>query len=170
LQVDNRPCPDCDGTGNVPQHGGLRQKNCWRCGAEAGCRRNPTLNKYFPNLQPKCGLCNFANCGIAFWYCVRSVPPTSSPSRWPGSSSALVAGPSAHEVDPMVPDEVEQAMPIIWTTDEPIEEVTRRLADLNRKLAKLQRSRSRTSTSVKLDRDRARVELLELIELAEIGT
>jgi hypothetical protein len=25
--VDNRPCPDCDGTGNVPQHGGLRQKN-----------------------------------------------------------------------------------------------------------------------------------------------
>jgi hypothetical protein len=73
-------------------------------------------------------------------------------------------------VDPIVPDEVEQAMPIIWTTDELIEEVTRRLADLNRKLAKLQRSRSRTSTSVKLDRDRARVELLELIELAEIGT
>jgi len=61
-------------------------------------------------------------------------------------------------------------MPIKWTTDELIEEVTRRLADLNRKLAKLQRSRSRTSTSVKLDRDRARVELLELIELAEIGT
>jgi len=70
----------------------------------------------------------------------------------------------------MVPDEVEQAMPIKWTTDELIEEVTRRLANLNRKLAKLQRSRSRTSTSVKLDRDRARVELLELIELAEIGT
>jgi hypothetical protein len=31
-QVDNRPCPDCDGSGNVPQHGGLRQKNYWRCG------------------------------------------------------------------------------------------------------------------------------------------
>jgi hypothetical protein len=40
-------------------------------------------------------------------------------------------------------------MPIIWTADELIEEATRRLADLNRKLAKLQRSRSRTSASVK---------------------
>jgi hypothetical protein len=30
--VDNRPCPDCGGTGDVPQHGGLRRKNCWRCG------------------------------------------------------------------------------------------------------------------------------------------
>jgi hypothetical protein len=70
----------------------------------------------------------------------------------------------------MVPDEVEQAMPIIWTTGELMEEATRRLADLNRKLRKLQRSRSRTSASVKLDRDRARVELIELIELAEIGT
>jgi hypothetical protein len=70
----------------------------------------------------------------------------------------------------MVPDEVEPAMPIIWTADELIEEATRRLADLNRKLAKLQRSRSRTSASVKLARNTARVELLELIELAEIGT
>jgi hypothetical protein len=70
----------------------------------------------------------------------------------------------------MVPDEVEQAMPITLTTNELIEEATRRLSDLNRKLRKLQRSRSRTSTSVKLDRDRARVELIELIELAEIGT
>jgi hypothetical protein len=70
----------------------------------------------------------------------------------------------------MVPDEVEQAMPITLTTNELIEEATRRLSDLNRKLRKLQRSRSRTSASVKLDRDRARVELIELIELAEIGT
>jgi len=61
-------------------------------------------------------------------------------------------------------------MPIKLTADELIEEATRHLADLNRKLAKLQRSRSRTSTSVKLARDKARVELLELIELAEIGT
>ena len=61
-------------------------------------------------------------------------------------------------------------MLIIWTADELIEEATRHLADLNRKLAKLQRSRSRTSASVKLARDKARVELLELIELAEIGT
>jgi hypothetical protein len=61
-------------------------------------------------------------------------------------------------------------MPIILTADELIEEATRHLADLNRKLAKLQRSRSRTSASVKLARDKARVELLELIELAEIGT
>ena len=30
--VDNRSCPDCNGTGNVAQHGGLRQKNCRRCG------------------------------------------------------------------------------------------------------------------------------------------
>jgi hypothetical protein len=73
-------------------------------------------------------------------------------------------------VGPMVPDEVEPAMPIIRTADELIEEAIRRLADLNRKLAKPQRSRSRTSASVKLARDRARVELLELIELAEIGT
>lgn len=71
---------------------------------------------------------------------------------------------------PMVPDEVEQAMPIILTTNELIEEATGRLSDLNRKLRKLQRSRSRPSGSVKLDRDRARVELIELIELAEIGT
>jgi hypothetical protein len=56
------------------------------------------------------------------------------------------------------------------TTHELIEEATGRLSDLNRKLRKLQRSRSRTSASVKLDRDRARVELIELIELAEIGT
>jgi hypothetical protein len=61
-------------------------------------------------------------------------------------------------------------MPIKLTADELIEEATRHLADLNRKLAKLQRSRSRTSASVKLARDKARVELLELIELAEIGT
>ena len=61
-------------------------------------------------------------------------------------------------------------MPIKLTADELIEEATRHLADLNRKLAKLQRSRSRTSASVKLARNTARVELLELIELAEIGT
>ena len=30
--IDSRTCPDCNGTGNVAQHGGLRQKNCWRCG------------------------------------------------------------------------------------------------------------------------------------------
>ena len=38
-QVDNRPCPGCDGTGNVDQHGGLRQKNCWRCGRGSIRRR-----------------------------------------------------------------------------------------------------------------------------------
>ena len=27
----NKPCPDCNGTGKVAQHGGLRQKTCWRC-------------------------------------------------------------------------------------------------------------------------------------------
>lgn len=39
-QVDNRPCPHCDGTGNVDQHGTLRQKNCWRC-RERGWLRAP---------------------------------------------------------------------------------------------------------------------------------
>jgi hypothetical protein len=24
-------CPDCKGTGDVDQHGGLRKKTCWRC-------------------------------------------------------------------------------------------------------------------------------------------
>ena len=29
--VENRSCPDCDGSGHLPLHGGLRQKECWRC-------------------------------------------------------------------------------------------------------------------------------------------
>jgi hypothetical protein len=29
--VENRSCPDCNGSGHVAMHGGLRQKDCWRC-------------------------------------------------------------------------------------------------------------------------------------------
>jgi hypothetical protein len=29
--VENRSCPDCNGSGHVPMHGGLREKDCWRC-------------------------------------------------------------------------------------------------------------------------------------------
>jgi len=31
LHPANVECPDCKGTGQVDQHGGLRQKSCWRC-------------------------------------------------------------------------------------------------------------------------------------------
>jgi hypothetical protein len=31
LHPANVDCPDCKGTGQVDQHGGLRQKSCWRC-------------------------------------------------------------------------------------------------------------------------------------------
>jgi hypothetical protein len=31
LHPANTECPDCKGTGQVNQHGGLRQKSCWRC-------------------------------------------------------------------------------------------------------------------------------------------
>jgi DNA-nicking Smr family endonuclease len=59
----------------------------------------------------------------------------------------------------------------IRSADDQIEAATRHLVDLDRKLAKLQRSRSRTSASVKLarqQRDQARMALFELIELAEM--
>ena len=31
LHPANVECPDCNGTGEVDQHGGLRKKSCWRC-------------------------------------------------------------------------------------------------------------------------------------------
>jgi DnaJ-class molecular chaperone len=31
LRPANVECPDCKGTGQVDQHGGLRQKSCCRC-------------------------------------------------------------------------------------------------------------------------------------------
>jgi hypothetical protein len=31
LHPANVDCPDCKGTGQVDQHGGLRQKSCGRC-------------------------------------------------------------------------------------------------------------------------------------------
>lgn len=31
LHPSNTRCPDCKGTGQVDQHGGLRQKTCRRC-------------------------------------------------------------------------------------------------------------------------------------------
>jgi hypothetical protein len=71
---------------------------------------------------------------------------------------------------PMAPDPAEPRMPI-RSADELIDEATRRLADLDRRLAQLQRLRPRGSLSVKLaraERDLARIDLLELIELAEM--
>jgi hypothetical protein len=32
LHPANTECPTCKGSGNVPMHGGLRQKSCPRCG------------------------------------------------------------------------------------------------------------------------------------------
>jgi len=29
--AENKSCPDCDGSGNVPIYGGLRQRECPRC-------------------------------------------------------------------------------------------------------------------------------------------
>jgi hypothetical protein len=29
--MENRSCPDCDGLGHIKIHGGLREKDCWRC-------------------------------------------------------------------------------------------------------------------------------------------
>jgi hypothetical protein len=49
-----------------------------------------------------------------------------------------------------------------------IEAATRRLADLDRMLAKLERSRSRNSVSVKLARGQRHAAQLELLELAEM--
>ena len=65
----------------------------------------------------------------------------------------------------MAPDPAERS------ADELIDEATRRLADLDRRLAQLQRLRPLESLSVKLaraERDLARIDLLELIELAEM--
>jgi hypothetical protein len=55
--------------------------------------------------------------------------------------------------------------------DEQIEEMTRKLASLDRRLANLECLRPQTSASVRelrAQRDRARMELLELVELAEM--
>jgi hypothetical protein len=30
--INHADCPECHGAGHVPQHGGLRQKTCSRCG------------------------------------------------------------------------------------------------------------------------------------------
>ena len=40
LHPANTDCPECKGKGEVPQHGGLRQKSCWRC-AGRGWLRTP---------------------------------------------------------------------------------------------------------------------------------
>jgi len=34
LHPANTDCPECNGKGEVPQHGGLRQKTCPRCGGK----------------------------------------------------------------------------------------------------------------------------------------
>jgi RecJ-like exonuclease len=34
----NTDCPECKGKGEVPQHGGLRQKTCPRCGGRGWVR------------------------------------------------------------------------------------------------------------------------------------
>jgi len=34
----NTECPDCKGTDQVDQHGGLRQKSCWRCAGRGWVR------------------------------------------------------------------------------------------------------------------------------------
>lgn len=36
LHAANTDCPECKGKGEVPQHGGLRQKSCPRCKATPG--------------------------------------------------------------------------------------------------------------------------------------
>jgi hypothetical protein len=55
--------------------------------------------------------------------------------------------------------------------DEQIEAVTRKLASLDRRLANLQRLRpgSASVRELRAQRDRARMELLELVELAEMS-
>jgi hypothetical protein len=58
----------------------------------------------------------------------------------------------------------------ILDADEQIEAMTRKLASLDRRLANLQRLRSQSAAvrEVRAQRDRARIELLELVELAEM--
>jgi hypothetical protein len=41
LHPANVECRDCKGTGQVDQHGGLRQKMCWRCAGREWLRRRP---------------------------------------------------------------------------------------------------------------------------------
>jgi hypothetical protein len=38
LHPANVECPDCKGTGQVDQHGGLRKKSCWRCAGRGWLR------------------------------------------------------------------------------------------------------------------------------------
>ena len=55
--------------------------------------------------------------------------------------------------------------------DDQIEAMTRKLASLDRRLANLECLRPKTSVSVRelrAQRDKARIELLELVELAEM--
>jgi hypothetical protein len=58
----------------------------------------------------------------------------------------------------------------IVDADEQIEAMTRKLASLDRRLANLQRLRSQSAAvqEVRAQRDRARIELRELVELAEL--
>jgi len=41
LHPANTDCPQCNGKGEVPQHGGLRQKTCPRCGERGWIRSTP---------------------------------------------------------------------------------------------------------------------------------
>jgi hypothetical protein len=45
LHPANTNCPECKGKGEVPQHGGLRQKTCPRCGGRAGSMRRRAANR-----------------------------------------------------------------------------------------------------------------------------
>jgi hypothetical protein len=58
----------------------------------------------------------------------------------------------------------------IVDADEQIEAMTRKLASLDRRPANLQRLRSQSAAvqEVRAQRDRARIELRELVELAEL--
>ena len=42
LHPANNDCPECKGKGEVPQHGGLRQKTCPRCNGRGWVRGMPS--------------------------------------------------------------------------------------------------------------------------------
>jgi DnaJ-class molecular chaperone len=41
LHPANSECPECKGKGEVPQHGGLRQKTCPRCNGRGRIKGPP---------------------------------------------------------------------------------------------------------------------------------
>ena len=81
LHPANVDCPDCKGTGQVDQHGGLRQKSCWRCAIGEGgdARDGPsghcgTMTLFAPRRKPR----GVVGSSAQHRYILRSCPHSAS--------------------------------------------------------------------------------------------